>query len=346
MKCRERLLALHLFFDLTWREWLNFLALEQSQGPIDPFTQNTFRKFIGTAHPRCWDEALELSAQFKERRISRYDANFPAALVERGLEVPVIYVKGQTDVPEAAALFSVVGTRSVSQLGRETAYQFTQHFAKAGFGIISGLALGVDSLAHHAALEAGAFTAAVIGSPLDQLYPRENMGLAEKILSRAGLILSEFPPGTKTQQYFFPRRNALIAALSAGVFVAEAPPKSGAQITAKLALSYGIPVCTPPREYTHQAGLGALKLVHAGAWPIASPAEALESFYTGNGGILRPMQKPPPKVGARQFSLADFCSSQGMELPRGVAKLEEQLISGSIERLGPDRFRRRRFAQR
>lgn len=341
MEIRERLLAAHLFYDFSWAEWI-------ALGPLEDFSKLPFRSFPGTKCPKTWTEALLISAEHRFRRLSRYDADFPQALVERGLDIPVIYIAGRASIPPSASLIAVVGTRATTSLGERSAYQFSQYFCAQGMGIVSGLARGIDGRAHQAALDSDGFTIAVLGTPLDNIYPKEHQYLAAEILAKNGLLLSEFPPGTSVQQYFFPRRNTLLAALTAGVLVVEAPPKSGAQITAKYALANGLPVCVPPRDYCNPIGQGALALIQIGAWPIGSPAEALESF--SREGKLIPLEKPGwqgrPKGKRAHFSLEDFCQSYQYTLPEGIAQLQLLLQSGALVEVGPNRYHLPKFAHR
>ena len=177
-------------------------------------------------------DELELAAERGVRIICEQDRDYPAAL--KHLEDPPVclYVSG-TIRPEDMLAIAVVGTRRCTRYGAEQARRFGALLAQAGFTVVSGLARGIDGLAHHGALEAGGRTIAVLGNGLSEVYPPEHAGLAERV-RQSGAIISELPISTPPDSGNFEPRNRIIAGLTLGVLVVEAPRRSGALLTARL----------------------------------------------------------------------------------------------------------------
>ena len=149
----------------------------------------------------------------------------------------VLFFKGSLPNPEAP-LAAIVGTRKPSPQSAAWAYRIARDLARAGVSVVSGLALGVDAMAHRGNIEGGAPTVAALGSGLDNVYPSSNRTLARRILETGGCLLSEYPPGTGPRKWNFPARNRIISGLARGVLIVEAPEKSGALITARFALEH------------------------------------------------------------------------------------------------------------
>lgn len=168
---------------------------------------------------------------------------------------------------------AVVGTRRPTSYGREVAYSFTYELAQAGFVIVSGLAHGIDAIAHQAALDAGGQTIAVLGCGLDVVYPAQNRRLAKDILKQGGALLSEYPPGTPPLKHHFPARNRIIAGLSEGIVVPEADVRSGSLITARLALEEGRTVMAVPGSILSQRSDGTNNLIKAGALAVTDVSD-------------------------------------------------------------------------
>lgn len=183
-----------------------------------------------------------------------------------------IFYKGS--MPEEKLCIAVVGARSCSHYGKEMARSFASSLAKAGVGVVSGMARGIDGWAHQGALEGGGKTYAVLGNSAEICYPKEHERLYRSILKNGG-ILSEYPPGTKAAAPFFPMRNRIISALSNGVLIVEARTKSGSLITADLALSQGKDVFVIPGRVGDALSEGCNNLVKQGACLVTSPEEIL-----------------------------------------------------------------------
>ncbi|MEO0410104.1 MAG: DNA-processing protein DprA, partial [Cyanobacteria bacterium P01_A01_bin.135] len=172
---------------------------------------------------------------------------------------------------------AIVGTRQPTEYGRRWTYRIAQALARAGVTVISGLADGIDAIAHQAALEVGGRTLAVMGTGVNLVYPRRNRALAERILSQ-GLLLSEYPTGTPPDRTRFPQRNRIIAGLSRAVLILEAPQKSGALITARVANEYARDVYALPGSLDNPKSSGCLALIERGASMILGEAALLEAL--------------------------------------------------------------------
>lgn len=201
---------------------------------------------------------------------------------------PFLFMAGDWR-PEDRRALAVVGTRFPSAYGTRMAREMAMGLAEQGFTIVSGLARGIDTLAHHAALKSGARTLAVLGSGLDWLYPPENANLARDI-TRKGALISEFPMGMAPHATHFPRRNRLISALSLGTLVVEAGNDSGALITADYALDQGREVFAIPGAVHEPGSRGTHKLIREGAHLVERAAD-----------ILAVLQGTSQAVPARRF---------------------------------------------
>ncbi len=204
------------------------------------------------------------------------DAEYPANLRTIDASPPVIYVRGQIAPPDEWAV-ALVGTRRASTYGREVAQVLASELARHGVTIVSGLALGVDTVAHRAALEAGGRTLAVLGSGVDQIYPPQNRGLAAAIAEQ-GAVISDYALGTRPEANNFPPRNRIISGLSRGVVIVEAGERSGALITARFAADQGREVFAVPGSILHPSSAGCNALIQQGATPVLSVDNVLEQL--------------------------------------------------------------------
>jgi len=201
------------------------------------------------------------------------DADYPASLRRAPHAPPVLFVRGTLQNEDRWAV-AVVGTRRASAYGREVAHTLATELARNGITVVSGLALGIDAVAHQAALDAGGRTLAVLGSGVDQLYPQQNRTLGEAITHQGGVI-SEYALGTRPEARNFPPRNRIISGLSRGVVVVEAGTRSGALITAKFALEQGREVFAVPGSIFHPGSAGCNQLISNGATPLLSVDEMI-----------------------------------------------------------------------
>ncbi len=202
---------------------------------------------------------------FKTKSITLEDKEYPKSLKHIGSPPKELYFKGKISPQEKC--FAVVGTRRCSAYGKQATLEISGELAEAGLVIVSGLASGIDTCAHLAAVEKESRTIAVLGTGLDEksLYPRSNLKLARRILETGGCLISEYPPGTRGTKFTFPQRNRIISALSAGVLVVEAKGKSGALITADWARKQGKPVFAVPGPIYSVNSAGCHRLIKEGA---------------------------------------------------------------------------------
>src|SRR5207247_2887071 len=189
----------------------------------------------------------------------------------------------------ARASVAVVGARSCTDYGAHVARQLARELAASGVVVVSGLARGVDGCAHRGALDPGGATVAVLGCGVDRDYPRAHAGLAAQIVSSGGLIVSEYPPGVAPAPWRFPARNRIVAGLSVATVVVEARERSGALITADLALEEGREVLAVPGEITSGLSDGTNALLRLGATVVTCAADVLEAI-----GVEPPAPEPPP----------------------------------------------------
>lgn len=204
---------------------------------------------------------------------------FPKLLCEIPDAPETLYIKGELP-SEDQKLLCVVGSRSYTSYGKEVCEKLISGLAGYPVVIVSGLALGIDAIAHKAALNAGIKTLAVPGSGLDDrvLYPRANAGLAKRILDSGGALLSEFEPNYRAAPHSFSQRNRIMAGLSHAVLVIEAKLKSGTLITSRLAGDYNRDVLTVPHSIFSKTSEGPHMLIRLGAVPVTTSSQILEAL--------------------------------------------------------------------
>ena len=197
---------------------------------------------------------------------------------------PVLFMQGDL-VAEDKLAVAIVGTRHATTYGLKQAERFGYSLARAGVTVVSGLARGIDSAAHEGALNAGGRTIAILGSGLGQIYPAENKGLADAVAAD-GAVISEYAPDAKPRGGMFPQRNRLIAGMSLATLVIEAPDRSGALITARLAAEQNREVLALPGAVTSRASRGCNQLIRDGARLVQTVDDVLEEL----GPISQPVQ--------------------------------------------------------
>ena len=256
------------------------------------------------------------------------EPDYPAALADVSDAPPILWVLGDAGLL-ARPMIGMVGARNASSLGVRMARRLGQGLSEAGFTVVSGLARGIDTAAHQAALEAQGKTIAVMAGGIDVIYPPENEALARDIADK-GCRISEHPPGLEPQARHFPLRNRIVAGLSRAVIVVEAAAKSGSLITAKAALDYGREVMAVPGHPFDARASGCNMLIRDGALLIRSPQDVLEAV----GSTHRPVDVPEPRLpplpgpAAPQRALKDVALLHSMILSRlGPSPLaEDQLL--------------------
>jgi DNA processing protein len=230
-----------------------------------------------------WEDHADAMAELEEVQqrglsiVLPEDPVFPPALREAYDAPLLLYVWGKLEERDRHAI-GVVGTRRFTNYGRQATKKVTYQLAHAGFTIVSGLARGVDTIAHESALAAGGRTVAVLGSGLAKLFPAENLPLAEKIAAGQGAIVSEFPLHTPPDKQTFPQRNRIVAAWSRALLVTECARRSGSLITANLASEYGRPVFAVPGPIDQESSAGCNQLIRDGATLVMSGEDIIDDL--------------------------------------------------------------------
>lgn len=219
-----------------------------------------------------WEQLEKL----KINLLTWMDENYPRRLKEISQPPPVLYVRGEI-IPKDEWAVAVVGTRKLSPYGRQVAEEVAGFLARNGVTVVSGLARGIDSVAHRAALNAGGRSIAVLGNGVDHIYPAENSNLAEKMIEN-GALISDYPLGTPPDAAHFPIRNRIISGLSIATVIVEAGQKSGALITAEFAANQGRDVFAVPGKIFAPQSKGTNRLIRDGAHPLLNPEDLMAAL--------------------------------------------------------------------
>ena len=267
-----RFRKLEAYFGDLEHAWNAGLALLKAAG-MDARTAQE----IVAARPRVDpDDELKRLQQAGVRVLTWHDSEYPARLKEISDPPPVLYVKGSF-LPADERALAVVGTRSPTSYGREAAANLTADLAKNGITIVSGLARGIDGIAHRAALDSGGRTIAVVANGLDIYYPREHEQLSRQIQDQ-GAVVSEYPLGVRPDPRGFPRRNRLISGMSLGTLVVEAAEGSGARWTVYHALEQDREVFCVPGSIFSPASRFTNRMIQEGAKLASSHTDILEEL--------------------------------------------------------------------
>lgn len=238
------------------------------------------------------------------------EENYPLALGHTSSPPVLLFVRGRIEECDWPSL-AIVGSRRVTQYGRRTIEHLAAPIAQAGITIVSGLAYGVDTLAHQIALDNGARTLAVLGCGIDQIYPQSNQSLGQKIQTQ-GALISEFLPGIKARPEHFPMRNRIIAGLTQGTLVIEAAAKSGSLITAQYALEANREVFAVPGEIFSSQAIGTNRLLEQGAHLALDGQAILENL--GISPILAPEKVSLPTQGLEAEILNIFTEKSPLHI--------------------------------
>jgi DNA processing protein len=298
---------------------------------------------------RVLDEVERLGA----RTLISDDPDYPALLREIPEPPPVLFALGDLTLLERPAV-AIVGSRDHSDYGSEVAHALAWGAASGALVVVSGMARGLDAVAHNAALEAGGATIGVLGNGLGVIYPAANRALYQRVAER-GLLLTEFPPGEKPSAGSFPRRNRLISGLARVTVVVEAAEGSGALITAGTALDQGRDVMVVPGNITSPSSVGANRLIRDGAEPLLSSNDLLAHYPEAvrpTEGFAAPPTKPLPEalsvadravaelVGREPVVLDDLVGRSGRPPQELLAVLCALEIAGVVEQKPGRMFRR------
>lgn len=249
-------------------------AEEKDLAKVPEIKRNVVRAIVGK-RADVTDE-WELIKRHKIDIITLNDESYPKSLKEIYDPPPLLYVKGEIKREDKNAI-AIVGSRRATTYGKLTAQRLAAQLAAQGITIVSGMARGIDSEAHKGALAVGGRTIAVLGCGIDVVYPPENRALEDRIAS-SGAVITEFPFGTRPFAGNFPKRNRIISGLSLGVIIVEAAQKSGALITARLALEQGREVFAVPGSTTSPYSRGTHNLIKEGAKLVENTEDILEEL--------------------------------------------------------------------
>lgn len=289
---RERLIALLHHTGLTWNTILQVMKKDPSlQNAIHDeqrfYQYNLFPSSINTItknNPSFISVNFEnISQKIKEyekndiKVITIFDQNYPSLLKEIYQPPWVLFVKGDLSLLEIQPKLAVVGSRQATQYGKNAIRLMFPPLVEKGVVIVSGLANGIDTLAHEHAMKNGGKTIAVIAGGVYHIYPKENAELAKEMM-KSQLVISEYPPDTKPLRWHFPARNRIISGLSNGTFIIEAKRKSGSLITANYAVNEGREVFSLPGSIFNQNSLGTNDLIKQGAKLVMSSEDILEEL--------------------------------------------------------------------
>lgn len=263
--------------------------------------------------------------------LKKADLGFSKLLLQIPDPPEVLYYRGNTELFNDPFCVAVVGTRKASAYGISVTDKICTEIAERGIVIISGLARGIDAAAHKAALKAGGKTIAVLGDSLDKIYPPEHKSLAEEIVRKNGLVISEYPDGSQTYKSNFVARNRIIAGLSKASIIIEAPFGSGALITADFALDYNREVFAVPGPINAPNSAGPNNLIKQGARPLLSAADILEIFNM----LPLPPQTKALDLSAEQIKIINALSENSLNLSEIIEKtnLDAATVSKNLTML-------------
>ena len=270
------------------------------------------------------------------------DSEYPVLLKEIDQPPPVLYVRGELAQEDIWSV-AIVGTRRVSPYGRQVTEEIASYLAANDVSVVSGLARGVDAIAHAAAIKSGGRSLAVLGSGVDRIYPPENRQLAEKMMAR-GAIISDYPPGTPPEGTNFPPRNRIISGLSRAVVVIEAGETSGALITADFAAGQGREVFAVPGNILAPQSKGTNKLIRSGAHPLLNPRDVLDTLDMAHAGQQRKAREILPTdpieaklleaIGHDPTHVDEIRNQTGLPIEKVSSALTMMELKGLVRQVG------------
>ena len=288
------------------------------------------------------DEMVKLE-QYSIQVLTYHDEKYPARLKEIYDYPPVIYIRG-TLLPEDEWCISVVGTRRATVYGRQVTEEIVADLVRNKITIVSGLAKGIDTIAHQVALDAGGRTIAISGCGLDAVYPSENLNLAKRIIQQ-GALISEYALGTKPKAENFPRRNRIMSGMSLGVLITEADVTSGAMITANFAIEQNREVFAVPGSILSPASRGTNHLIQEGAKLVRSCSDILEELNLTAVAQQLEMKEVLPATDTESALLKqlrpepthidDVCRTSGLPVATVSSTLAMMELKGMVKQVGP-----------
>lgn len=286
--------------------------------------------------------------------ITREDEKYPFEFLNLSDAPICLYVKGNLDNFDFREntddfFFAIVGTRKPTEYGKQITTKFSRELAKAGAVIVSGMAMGIDGLAHRAALDSGCRTIAFLGCGVNVIYPWANRDIYYQMIESGGLIISEFPPDKTTIKGHFVARNRLISGLSQGVLVAEGLKDSGSLITARYALTQGKDVFAPPAPITSDQSQAPNLLLKDGAKLVTCVEDILDEYGLKEQKSIKDTMKDLPEEQKRLFQLLsqeaftpdDIARSMKAPVFQILSLLSEMELSGIIEKNATGKYQMR-----
>ena len=299
---------------------------------------------------RLGDQAahtLAVARRLGQAVVGLADPQYPETLREIPDPPPVLFVRGEVEALRWPRIVALVGARAATTPGLAMARTLATGLAEAGVVVASGLARGIDSAAHRAALDRGGASIGVLGSSLDRVYPPEHDTLADRLAGQ-GAVVSELPPGTPPLPFHFPLRNRLISGLSAAVVVVEAAEKSGSLITAMAAAEQGREVMAVPGPVGPGRHRGGHALLRDGARLVEGPDDVLAELGWADPDPARPGARAAldPALArelgidptADDFSADEVATATGWSISRANTRLAALELEGRIQRIGGGRF--------
>ena len=287
---------------------------------------------------------LNDAARLNAPALTWSDVEYPSMLRNLADPPPVLFLRGRAELLSTPCI-TVVGARKATARARDFARRLASALARSGYTVVSGMALGIDGCAHVGALDAGGGTIAVLGRGPDRAYPASHERVFRDILA-AGLVVSEFLPGTPALPHHFPRRNRVLAALGQAVVVVEASRRSGSLITVEHALDLGVDVYAVPGPVERPACEGSNALLADGARPLVSVERFLEELGVGSSGVKERL-RPGGAQGLLLVGLdsgpthvEELAALVGLAVSDVVALLAELEVNGWVEQLPGLRFER------
>lgn len=224
---------------------------------IGPMRARKIREYAG--FQECKKE-VEKAEALGLRLICYTDPSYPAALKECYDPPGLLFVRGTASLHQERSV-AIIGTRNHSEYGRQMTSRIVKELTEHQVCIISGMAYGIDGIAHSTALESGGITIGVLAHGLDHIYPSAHTGMAREVVQKGGILLTEFPIGQKAQKHHFPIRNRIVAGISKAVIIIETGTRGGSMITANMANGYNIPVFALPGRLTDKSSTGCNQLI-------------------------------------------------------------------------------------
>ena len=304
-----------------------------------PYKELANIRGIGTAKAKNikgYSEWGKIDAQLKKldatgiKMVTFSNEDYPETLKNIEDAPIVLYIKGTIQKEDRYAV-AVVGSRKYSPYGKLAAEKLSSELSSMGFTIVSGMARGIDTLAHTAAVKSGGRSIAVLGSGIDVPYPPENRGLMEK-LSGSGCVISEFPPGTLPERENFPKRNRIISGLSLGVLVVEATADSGSLITATYAVEQGKEVFAVPGNINSANSKGTNDLIKKGAKLVQSAEDVIEELAPVLRGYIRTREKANIELPVEEKRLCDIMTAEPkhVDMLSRESKMPAQKVLGIL----------------